>query len=128
MEQMNQAMLAKTSWELSEQINSLWKSMLTAKYLKNTTFWEASQKASDSSMWKGILKSKELLMKGRCFQIYNGESVNIWLDPWIPTLINFKPKPLQGMDLELPNLTVSDLIINNSRIWDVPKMQALFDH
>ncbi|KAG2712835.1 hypothetical protein I3760_04G144500, partial [Carya illinoinensis] len=126
-EKMNQALLAKTSWELGGTSNSLWHSILSSKYLQNSTFWSVSPKPSDSVMWKDILKTKDLLNKGRYFQIFNGQSVNIWIDPWIPSLKNFKPTPIQGMNSIHPSFKVSDIIINNLRSWDIQKMQNLFN-
>ncbi|KAG2717649.1 hypothetical protein I3760_03G186200 [Carya illinoinensis] len=87
----------------------------------------ANPRTSDSLMWKGILKTKDLLSKGRCFQISNGQLVNIWRDPWIPTLKTFKPTPIMDMDTIHPLIKASDLIQNSLKSWDIKKLQSLFD-
>ncbi|KAG2679677.1 hypothetical protein I3760_11G062000 [Carya illinoinensis] len=87
----------------------------------------AISRTLDSPMWKGILKTKDLLSKDRCFQILNGQLVNIWRDPWIPTLKTFKPTPIMDMDTIHPLIKVSDLIQNNPKSWDIRKLQSLFD-
>ncbi|KAG2667197.1 hypothetical protein I3760_15G101000 [Carya illinoinensis] len=127
MEQMNQALLAKAGWELSGLRNGLWHSILSSNYVQNTTFWLTSPKSLDSLMWKGILKTKELLSKGRCFQIFNGRLVNIWSDPWILTLKDFKPTLNLNMESSHQSIKVSDIILNNPKSWDIHKMKNLFD-
>lgn len=48
---------------------------------------------NDSPQWKEILKGRDIIEKGRCMIIGNGEKTNIWLDPWIPTIPDFKAFP-----------------------------------
>ena len=127
MTNVNKALLTKTGSEVSEKNNGLWYKILVAKYLRHTNFWQATQNQSDSYFWKGILQTRETLSKGRCIQINNGANTSLWDSPWIPTLSNFKPKPLQGMDQAHPEMKVSEIITGNPKQWDLGKMQTLFD-
>ncbi|KAG2690440.1 hypothetical protein I3760_09G187100 [Carya illinoinensis] len=127
MADVNNALLTKTGWEVSEKKNGLWYNILAAKYLRNIDFWHATQKQSDSYFWKGILQTRATLRKGICIQINNGTNTNIWDSPWVPTLSNFIPHPLHGMDQAHPELKVSDIITGNPKQWDLGKMQILFD-
>lgn len=49
-----------------------------------------------------------------------------WLDRWIPTLENFKPLPLAHTVDISSSLKVSDLIIQNNRVWNLPLLTSLF--
>ncbi|KAG2716989.1 hypothetical protein I3760_03G153000 [Carya illinoinensis] len=127
MKNTNQALLAKTGLELNGTRNGLWHSVISSKYLKNNSFWLTSPKPSNSPMWKGILRTKDLLTKGRCFQIFNDRLVKIWFNPWIPTLKDFKPTPISNMEYIHSHAKVLDFIQNNPKSWDIHKMQNFFD-
>lgn len=80
-----------------------------------------------SWLLKGLLKTRELLSKGKCYQIFNNLAVNVWPEPRIPTLEKFKPKPLHQMNEVHPLLKVSDTIVNNFRSWNIEKMLTPFE-
>lgn len=88
-------------------------------------FLECKPKSSNSWLWKGLLKTRVLLSKGICYQIFNDISINVWSQPWIPTMENFTSKPLQQMNEVFPLLKVYDMIIDNSCSWNTLKMQTL---
>ncbi|KAG6641550.1 hypothetical protein CIPAW_09G081400 [Carya illinoinensis] len=126
MESMNVALLAKTGWEMSQPNVGIWHKLLTKKYLKSTTFTNVASKNTDSSLWKGILKTRPLLEKCMCFNITNGSSVKVWFDLWIPSMKNFKPLPLNPQIDLSQGLKVSDLINQINRLWDLQKLQLFF--
>lgn len=63
--------------------------------------------------------------KGACFLIGSGSSVNIWDDPWIPSLNSFTSIQ-SSASLDHPQM-VTALITRGYRQWDCGKLQALFD-
>lgn len=83
--QANQALLAKTSWRLHQKDTGLWASMLNHKYLASADLCTASRriKPYDSPTWKGICHGIDLLNKGLCWRIGNGETANFWRDNWM---------------------------------------------
>ncbi|KAF7835324.1 reverse transcriptase [Senna tora] len=63
----------------------------------------AKQGAKASWAWSSLLEGRDLLIKGLCWSIDVGDSINVWEDPWIPSAVGFKPLPrplfAQGLDL-----------------------------
>ncbi|KAL5773509.1 hypothetical protein ACOSP7_013100 [Xanthoceras sorbifolium] len=60
MEPLNQALLAKLSWRMSQREDSLWCNMLTNKYLVGSPNGNSRR----SSCWRGICHGFQLLQKG----------------------------------------------------------------
>ena len=77
-------------------------------------------------MWKAIEGAKKLIAKGACYLIGDGTSVNAWLDPWIPWVQGFKPKPKDESIIQ-NLLMVSQLIDAGCRSWKINLLQELFD-
>ncbi|KAK9276978.1 hypothetical protein L1049_006517 [Liquidambar formosana] len=61
---MNNASLAKLGWAILSNEDKLWVFVLKSKYCKNKSFMDTSSRGSDSWLWKGILKLKDLLLRG----------------------------------------------------------------
>jgi len=80
----NLEMLAKQSWRLLQQPNSLCARVLNAKYFANTTVLEARAKSGMSYSWRSILEGLEVVKKGLIWRVGDGVGLNIWTDPWIP--------------------------------------------
>ncbi|KAF7835348.1 reverse transcriptase [Senna tora] len=63
----------------------------------------AKQGAKASWAWNSLLEGRDLLIKGLCWSVGFGDSINVWEDPWIPSAVDFKPLPrplfAQGLDL-----------------------------
>ncbi|KAL5569017.1 hypothetical protein UlMin_025592 [Ulmus minor] len=93
MTDMNLVLLSKWRWDFLTRSTSYCLSFLQSKYLRTEGFWTAKMTPIDSSFWKAVLGSRDLLLKGACIQIGDGSSVNIWEDPWVLNCHDFKPKP-----------------------------------
>jgi len=128
MEDLNLALLAKLGWIFCTVNDKLWVQMLKAKYYRYKTFFEGDCSYADSWLWKGISKSKDLLSKGMCFLVGDGTSIDIWKDPWVPFIPGFRPTPFTPSgNRELGCNMVSDFIIKPTWIWDIVKLQRVFD-
>jgi hypothetical protein len=69
------------------------------------------------------LKGVDLLKEGIIWRIGNGESVNIWTDPWIPHGNTRRPTTYRGPTM----LTrVADLMDPGSGSWDETLVQDTF--
>lgn len=116
LEDFNLALLAKQGWRILTNPYSLLARVYKAKYFRYTNFLDAKCFTTSSYAWKSIVKSQNLLKSGLKWIVGNGESINIWKDPWISS----KPaRPATGPGGEThPHLKVKDLINNISKIWD----------
>jgi hypothetical protein len=80
----NMAMIARQGWRLLTNPVSLCSQVLKAKYAPDGDFLQCTPKDGISYTWRSILKGFDLLKEGIIWRVGNGESLNIWSDPWIP--------------------------------------------
>lgn len=121
---MNQALLAKWSWQLISGHNSLCGNVLKAKYLRGTKFQDAVPNNGDSWFWKLIIKARHLANQVAYKAIGHGRSINIWEDPWVPLFPGFKPilvgVPRQGY------MYAADVITVKGQ-WNIQKLRECFE-
>jgi hypothetical protein len=121
-------LLAKLGWKLNINSPSLWIDVLKGKYLKkDIPFLKTSPNPTSSWLWKDLLKSKVVINKGACISISNAAHVDVWDSPWIPLMLDFKPKPNVNL-IELPAFCVNDLMTQCERSWNKMLLQDLFNH
>ena len=106
---MNKALLAKLAWMIALKRDSLCMRILRAKYKVRNDWLQKNLPKRASSVWKAIEGAKKLIVKGPCYLIGDGTSVNAWIDPWIPWVQGFKPKPKDESIIQNPSM-VSQLI------------------
>lgn len=70
--------------------------------------------------------SKKVIVKGACYFIGDGSSINIQKDPWVPWIQGFIPTPRNEDDLQVPIL-VSHLIVSELHSWKSWLVRELFD-
>ena len=105
--------------------DSLCMRILRAKYkVKNDWFrTETSKRASP--IWKAIESTRGIISKGACYHIGDGESVDVWLDPWVPWIQGCTPSP-RSITSALAPLKVSYLINPELRCWRATVVHDLF--
>lgn len=119
----NKALLAKQAWRILENPNTLWAKTLKSIYFPNKTFLKAKCTNNCSWFWKSLISSKELLKKGICWEVGNGENIDFWKDPWIPTLRNFKLISIQPKECRIKK--VKDVINPITKKWKEEILQNL---
>lgn len=87
----NLAMFGKLVWRLLKHPDLLWSKLLKEKYFPNVNFLKAKSKSTDLIFWKKLVKVKDLFLLNFCWDLRNPNEVDIWEDPWIPTLPWLKP-------------------------------------
>lgn len=69
------------------------------------------------------MKNRKVMEKGACISISCGSNVDVWDSPWIPLMLNYKPRPNVNL-VDLPDFSVAGLILPGERVWN---SQLLFD-
>ena len=80
----NEAILAKLCWRLAHEGGKPWANMLLAKYLYPNRMTEEGRKLHCSRIWAACKKGGPIYVKGLRWTVRNGDSVNMWMDFWLP--------------------------------------------
>jgi hypothetical protein len=80
----NMGMLARQSWRLVQDPESLVGRVLRAKYFPGGSILDASITAGVSYTWRSILKGVALLKEGLVWRVGDGTKIKVWSDPWVP--------------------------------------------
>ncbi|KAL5565119.1 hypothetical protein UlMin_028283 [Ulmus minor] len=123
MRDFNLALLPKWGWNILTAQNSLCLSVLRARYLQHSQFFEASSKAGHSNFWKSILSLKELIREGACYVVGDGCSIDPWKDPWVPNIPNFLTIPISEPNVN--NTRVKDFFLQQG-LWDISKLALYY--
>jgi hypothetical protein len=65
-------------------------------------------------------------VSGACYVVGDGKSINIWMDPWIPWIEGYKPKPKDD-SVEQNPMVIESLINSSTREWKQERLQKLFN-
>jgi hypothetical protein len=76
-----------------------------------------------SYTWRSILKGLTLVKKEMIWRIGNGQSVNIWNDPWIPRGFTRQPSSHRSHNLIQWVNELIDLVIGQ---WDASLVSQAF--
>ena len=74
----NDALLAKQTWRLLHDTQSLFYKVFKAKFFPNSTVLEAKCPQSASHAWKSIIKGRDVIKRGGLWRIGAGYSVQVW--------------------------------------------------
>jgi hypothetical protein len=78
-------MLAKQVWRLITDQDSFCATILCAKYYPHGDILKAGPKAGSSFTWQSIIARLSTFKRGYIWRVGNGEKINIYTDPWIPS-------------------------------------------
>ena len=123
MQMFNKALLAKQGWRVMTNPDSLMAKTLKNKYFPNASFMEAKLSSTASYTWRSILSARDIIARGAIKVVGEGRSIDVWKDPWIPKLPNFKLITSRSNQEDLPQM-VSDLIENGR--WNVALLNNIF--
>lgn len=73
---MNQALLAKATWQIHSDDSGVWATILRSKYLKDgQSILTANSFPNASHVWRGITHKAQILNKGFGWSISDGSKV-----------------------------------------------------
>jgi hypothetical protein len=111
----NLAMLAKQTWRLITNPDSLCAQVPRAKYYPNGDILKAGPKNGSSFTWQSILAGLSTFKRGFIWRVGSGQKINIWQDPWIPSSPD---RMVQTPRDQIMLRTVDDLINPATLQWD----------
>lgn len=119
----NAALLAKHTWRLLKNPDSLLGQTLLNKYCRDEGIIECSSPNSASHGWRDILAGREVIKKGLGWAVGDGKSSSIWHDKWLSTSQHLCPiGPTTALSQQA---RVNELMLPNSVTWDVQKIRSL---
>lgn len=84
-------MLAKQSWRIIKNPDSLLFKILRGKYFKDGNFLEAPIGNASSMTWRSICWGRDLFLKGYRWRVGNENLITIDKDPWINRTVSLSP-------------------------------------
>ena len=120
----NDALLAKQTWRLLHDTQSLFYKIFKAKFFPNTSVMEARSPSNASYAWKSIMKGREVIKRGTVWRIGTGTSIRVWGDNWLP--VKNKPRILSPKLEGTGTIWVSDLIDPINRTWKEDMLDRFF--
>jgi hypothetical protein len=119
----NLAMLAKQIWRLITSPNSFCATILKAKYYPHGDILKAGPKTGSSFTWQSLVAAIPTFKRGSIWRVGNGENINIYSDPWIPSSTNRRIITPRGGGVYTK---VSELIDPVTGAWDEELLRSLF--
>ncbi|KAG7563755.1 Endonuclease/exonuclease/phosphatase superfamily [Arabidopsis suecica] len=118
----NIALLAKQSWRILKEPDSLLSRVIKAKYYSRATLMEANLGHRPSHAWRSIFQGTQLLKQGLQWRVGDGRTINVWSDQWLDN----PPRPARPAgNASQGSLRVSDLMFSGGNGWDDRKLYHL---
>lgn len=107
----NKALLAKASWRIIHDRNTLLSKWAVHKYFQDTTQWLPRKCVQSSVVWKSIVANLPIITNGLKWQVGNGSSIDMSSRFWVAPLTSAK------------GITVAAGLINHTGDnWDISKI------
>lgn len=120
----NLALLGKQAWRMIQNPNTLMSRIYKARYFPGTDFLNAKVGSNPSFIWRSVWESQKVIKAGARWRVGDGNSINIWTDPWLPNEGNglVQSERVQGME----TTKVSHLLTAEGTRWNEAILNDLF--
>lgn len=99
--------------------------ILKSRYFPNSEFLSCGIGSRPSYAWRSLMHGCDLMKQGLITSIGPGTGTSVWCDNWILDTIPRPPMYRHDGIVDL-TLKVSDLMINNTRLWNEARVRELF--
>ncbi|KAL0454800.1 UNVERIFIED_CONTAM: hypothetical protein Slati_0819200 [Sesamum latifolium] len=123
LKEFNLALLTKQAWRVSICPDSVIHKILSHKYFRGSTFFEAKLGSTPSYTWRSLWATWDILAAGLRWQVGNGNSIAVVGHPWLPQPMTFQ---LIRRPISLPEHSKVAQLIMTSNDWDEPLVCAEF--
>ena len=120
----NDALLAKQTWRLLHNHDSLFHKVFKSRFFPNCSILEAKEGHGGSYAWRSILKGREVIQRGAKWHVGDGENIKIWGEKWLPSVQT--PAVHGPLMADLQNAKVSSLINPITRQWNYSVLHNTF--
>uniref|UniRef100_A0A803NT91 Reverse transcriptase n=1 Tax=Cannabis sativa TaxID=3483 RepID=A0A803NT91_CANSA len=104
--------------------NSLVAKVFKARYYSNGSFFTAQLGSNPSYVWQSVLEAQDLVRKGTCWCVFNGEEINVLQEPWLPC----EDDPyVHSSHPSLSEVKACNLMAMDGGSWDVEILNDLFN-
>lgn len=120
----NEAMLAKQVWRILKNLDLFVSRLLKARYFPSCDLLKAKVGHRPSYVWRSIWSCLWVIEKGCRWIVGNGNSINIWDDPWLS-----KPPSFKAISPRINNTSyvkVGDIIDHETMKWKVDIVKEIF--
>ncbi|CAJ2637113.1 unnamed protein product [Trifolium pratense] len=124
-EAFNYAMLGKQAWKLLSDPSNLITKFFKAKYFPKSDFLDSSIGHNPSYVWRSIWSAKFIVRGGYKWSIGTGNHIPVWNHKWSLDGDIFT-RPVH-MNHVMDTMRVSDLLMSDSKMWNLPLICSLFD-
>lgn len=120
----NLALLTRLAWRLIENPDKLWCIILKHKYFPNSEPLKYKKKSVKSWVWTSICKGLDIIRENHCWQLGNGNDIEIWFDKWLPE--GEIPKPRNSNNTQL--VSKVSYLIDGQGNWNLNLIHNVFDN
>ena len=122
-ESYNDAFLAKLSWRIANNPESLLGRILLGKYCQTESFLTCPVRSACSHGWRSIMIGRDIIVEHSGWAVGNGTSINIWDKTWLS--LSAQERPMGPAPEAVVNCTVADLFTQDKKAWDVEKIRQI---
>uniref|UniRef100_A0A2C9VS60 RNase H type-1 domain-containing protein n=1 Tax=Manihot esculenta TaxID=3983 RepID=A0A2C9VS60_MANES len=99
--------------------------VMKAKYFPEGNYLNSQLGGNPSMVWRSIWEAKKVILRGVRVRVGDGQDINVWNSPWLPNVADGKVTTQRSE--ETMHLRVCDLIDEQVRAWNVPKISVTFN-
>uniref|UniRef100_A0A803P438 CCHC-type domain-containing protein n=1 Tax=Cannabis sativa TaxID=3483 RepID=A0A803P438_CANSA len=104
----------------------LWVNVLLGKYCSSVNAWVVEKKDQDSLIWKSIIQTRDVCLKGAGVVIANGDT-DLWTTPWVPWKSMQEIKDSFSYNRIHAFHKVSNLFVDGTHQWNEGLIRSCFE-